>query len=472
MEVEKKENMENTAQIEPVKKAENTLILSFKTFSDNFKSSVDKKDSSEIGYLTKVLKKMYAHLTLKNFTDLLNALKTTFSEFIQDSIKSPSKEVPSPRTEEDVSLLILLSLYLFKTKEFKYSSLILHKLLFEKPQEASQKSYIEPLANYLLYKYLNALEFSGNFQEKKQELYLILKSTQSGRQESLFSTLYIFILRNLLKQKNLDEVAQLLKNCEFPEHLNYSQLCKFLFYKGLFLAKTGQISQALNFISESLRKAPEEQQNKKAGVKGFIRLAQKQQIVLLLFLNERPAPRLFLQDTSLWRYRLITSYVSLGKNKEFQELLDKEKVSFEKDYTLSLLEKMRNVVLRNSLKKLSTAYTKISISDALGRIGISNEQKFELPAFLAKSREHIEKFNYDPRNQIIDFARTREHYSDSMVRETLLKRIKHVHGLEEQVIRSLKYKERVVETNEGVDEFDDDDDDDLELDFSLDDLDI
>jgi 26S proteasome regulatory subunit N3 len=480
--------------------APNSLSVLYRTIADTFKTSVERKDSAEIAHLTKMTKTIAAKLSQNDFVELLRILRDPFSELLLEVFQRNSADFPAPKTEEEIFQLILTAIVHFKENRFDLSRKILHGLLFEKPQDLCQRTYLEPLSNYLLYKYLNAVEFSGSFSLEKQNLYLTLKAMQAIKSDVLFSTVYIFLLRNLFLAKNFREVGQLLKNCEFPEHINSAQLCKYLFYKGAFLARTGQISQALVLISESLRKSPDEEirvQQKpsengtdnqtgqkpknvqliqvgiRRGVKGFKLMAQKHQIVLQLMLNEIPNVQQLAVDSMLQQYRQLASFVTLGDYRSFEELLTQESKLFEKDLVLPLLTKMKSVVLRNALKKLSTAYTKISIDDVLERIGVSGDAKFDLLAFLAKSQEHIEKFRCDPQTRVVDFAKTLESYTDASVRETLLKRIKHIQSLEEQVIRSLKYKERGLDLNGEEQARENEEDEDLDcLNFSFDDLDI
>ena len=499
------EQADNKQEPQPATQPE-TLLQLYRNISESFRISVEKKDSSEIAHLTKLTKRIAGRVGGANLIDLLKELQTPYAGLLLDGLSRDTADVPSPKTEEDIFQLILVAAYHFKARRFGHVVSILRGLLFEKPQELCQRPYLEPLSNWLLYKYLNALELSGQFEQQKQQLYITLKAMQAIKSEALFSTVYIFLLRNLLMGGSLREVGQLLKNCDFPEHSNFTQLCKFLFYKGVFLARTGEISQALVLISESLRKAPDEEapaaskskakdakpkaapapgdkapKEKEApqakvirrGVRGFRLLVRKQQVVLQLMLNETPSQRTLALDPQLGNYRQLTSFVGRGDFRSFEDLLARESAAFERDLVLPLLKKMKTVVLRNALKKLSTAYTKISIDDALTRIGVAGDTSFDLLAFLAKSQQHIEKFHCDPQNRVVDFAKSLEAYSDDKVRETLFKRIKHIQSLEEQVIRSLKYKDKGLEANMDEKAREEEDDDDLEnLNISLDDLDI
>ena len=180
----------------------NPLTQLYRTIAETFKTSVERKDSSEISHLTKLTKTISGKINGKAFFDLLKELKTPFAEIILDGLANNVGEFPSPKTEEEIFQLILLALHHFKERRFENVTKILHSLLFEKPQELCQRTYLESLSNYLLYKYLNAVEFSGKFNDQKQSLYITLKGMQAIKSEALFSTVYIFILRNLFLNTN------------------------------------------------------------------------------------------------------------------------------------------------------------------------------------------------------------------------------------------------------------------------------
>ena len=330
--------------------------------------------------------------------------------------------------------------------------------------------YLIPLSGYLLYKFLNAIELDNQFSQLKNKVYNWLTLFQNNTYETLFSTVYLFLLRNLLKTGQLREATQLLKNCKFPEHLGHSLLAKYLFYKAVYLANIGQISQALNFITESLRKAPDG--NNKKGLNGFRLRARKLQIVLQLIVNEPPSHQLLTEYKTPHHYGTLVHAVNRGEHSQFARILVTHRQDFAKDQVLHLVDKIRSVVMKNALKKLSVAYSKISIPDVLSKIGADQDVNFELNAFLTKSRADLPEFTLDHKNGFIEFTQRNDNYFSAATRESLNKRVKHLQGLEEQVIKSLKFR---VVNKEVVNEDDNgksDEDDDHFSDYSVNDLDM
>lgn len=62
-------------------------------------------------------------------------------------------------SEEEITLYIIYALYLYKDRDFAEAKSILYQIIFERPWLFSQRSYLNYLCDYLLYKYLNCIEF-------------------------------------------------------------------------------------------------------------------------------------------------------------------------------------------------------------------------------------------------------------------------------------------------------------------------
>ena len=459
---------ENEANKATTQSTESKLQQLIETLFKGLKNLNERKENTEMVSLTSLLKKASKMIGENDLRNFLEKSGHIYALSINEYISNPTGTLPSPKTEYEITLALLSTLLLYKSKHYTAAQNSLHTLLFDRPHTFAQRTYLEQLVNFLFYKYLNCIEFSNTFEQQKSRLYLLLREFQAYKSEVLFCTLYIFILRNLILKKHLREAHQLLKNWVFPESIQYVYYTKYLFYKGLFCGLVGQYQKAYHYMNDAFRKVPENQEKLTSGLKNFILLIQKHIIVLNLLLNELPSIEIFTEVPRLRNYKELVKVVSQGHNEEFTKYLQEHKQEFIKDLVYPLLTKMRVVVLRNAVKKLSAAYTRISIPDVLKKIGIKPEDNFDLQSFLVKSKGYIEDFNIDPRNNVIDFARSSENYSDAFIRETLNRRIEHLNILEEQVVKSLKYPEIQTETKEKQEE-----DDELdELDFSFDDLEL
>ena len=448
--------------------AESKLQQLIDNLFKGLKNLNERKDNTEMASLTILLKKASKMIGENDLKSILDKSDNIYALSVREFINNPTNTLATPKTEYEITLALLSALLLYKSKQYSAAQTALHTLLFDRPHAFAQRTYLEQLVNFLFYKYLNCIEHSNSFESQKSQLYLLLRELQAYKSEVLFCTLYIFILRNLILSKKLKEAHQLIKNWIFPESIQYIYFTKYLFYKGLFFGLVGQYQKAYQYMNDAFRKVPENQEKLTPGLKNFILLIQKHMIVLNLLLNELPSIEIFTEVPKLKNYKELVKAVSQGHNEEFTKYLNDHKNEFIRDLVYPLLTKMKVVVLRNAVKKLSIAYTRISIPEILSKIGIKQNDNFDLQSFLVKSKGYIENFIIDPKANVIDFARSSENYSDSFIRETLNKRIDHLNTLEEQIVKSLKYPENHGESKEKEDEDDEIDD----LDFSFDDMEI
>ena len=459
---------ELTNEVSSSKTHESRLHQLMDTLFKGLKNLNERKDNSEMASLTTLLKKASKMVDKAELKNLLDKSGQIYAVSVDEYISNPSGTFPMPKTEYEITLAILSSLLFYKSKHYSASQSILHMLLFDRPHNFAQRTYLENLVNFLFYKYLNCIEFSGTFVQQKSKLFLLLRELQAYKSEVLFCTLYVFMLRNLVLSKELREAHQLLKNWAFPETIQYIYFTKYLFYKALFFGFVGQYQKAYHLMNDAFRKVPENQDKLSSGLRNFILLIQKHMIVLNLLLNELPSIETFAEVPKLRNYKELVKVVSQGHNEEFTRYLTLHKAEFDRDLVYPMLTKLRIVVLRNAVKKLSIAYTRISVDDVLTKIGIKANDNFDLQSFLVKSKDYLEDFSLDPTSNIISFARSSENYSDAFIRDTLNKRIENLNMLEEQVVKSLKYPETQHEHKEKEEEDEDID----ELDFSFGDLDL
>lgn len=86
-------------------------------------------------------------------------------------------------------------------------------------------------------------------------------------------------------------------------------------------------------------------------------------MVLELLMNELPLTETFENEPRLENYREMVKFVSNGFKQQFESLVKREEDRFRNDGVWHLLMAMKQIVLRNALKKLSIAYTRINEED-------------------------------------------------------------------------------------------------------------
>ena len=473
---------------EEVASAEAVQVSTFKLktleLAEDFEKLTFKRQSELSGKVLRLFKVIMNNLNLEKWAMLAKSIFSCTDNIISKSLNLPAVkkiQVEESETEtkkpgdstkpqkklkkQSLRLLgkTLLGVYLIKDKPVLAAE-ILSELLFTKTDGLDERSELEELSGYVLYKYLiiPANEVSRGFLMGK------LREYQSRQANSLVGIIYNHLLRQMLVGNQIEEAGRFLMNCDFPEFEQNIQLCKFLFHKGFYMGLVGDFAQARLFLGQALQKAPEDQfKTESRALKNFKLLTQKHLIVVSLLMSEMPSPKLF-QNQRLNVYKQLVLLVSKGHFQEFRSHLELNKEIFNRDYVLPLLLKLKSVVLKNGLKKLSQAYSSLSVAELLNKLGLHQENKLQVNAFLAKVMAKMNKFVLNSKDNTVVFKREERDMSDDSVRETLVRRIEHVKSLEEQMVKALKFSEQNVDLKEDVgsaDEFDLD-----ELDFSFDDM--
>lgn len=440
------------------------------SLTDRLRTAIELKSINDFEQITLLLKKQYPQLTAQALLDLFTEKKSLMTEALIRTAADGRSSIPCPHNEQDVADVLLFALAMYHDRRYAAAKLAFNSLLFEPPHDFASRVYLVSFSSFLLAKYLNAIEQTGDFENTKVKVYDWLTLFQGASFEPLFATTYVFLLRNLLKKGHLRETAQLLKNCRFPEHIGHSLLAKYLLYKATYLAHIGHITQAANFVTESLRKAPDGRT--KRGLNGFKLRARKLKLILQLIMNEPPTHQWLNYARIPPHYMNLVHAVNLGNHDEFEKVIKNHRTEFSRDGSLALLEKMRSVVMRNALKKLSLAYSKISIRDVLKKIGADADKNFDLDAFLTKVHRDLPEFLVDHKQGFIQFKRTSDNYASLQTREALVKRVQHLQGLEEQVTKNLRYRQQVKEVAKEEDAEDSGEDDYHFSDYSENDMDI
>lgn len=415
-----------------------SLRSELEALTEQFRQAVEQKNTGEIERLAHRLKKQPQLTVLKDLLGLLAQKNSIFANALLRLAEGGEGPIPPSHKEEEVVELLLFGLAAFRERNFAASRTALENLLFESPHDFASRLYLVPLSGYLFAKFLLAVERTGGFEAAKPRVYDWLTQFQGGSFEQLFATAYVFLLRNLLRADQLREAAQLLKNCRFPEHIGHSLLAKFLLYKATYLSRIGHVAQAANFVTEALRKAPDGRSRR--GLGGFKLRARKLKLVLQLIMNEPPTHTWLNYARIPPHYMSLVHAVNLGNHDEFERLMREHSADFARDGMLGLLAKMRSVVMKNALKKMSLAYSRISVADVLRRVGAENDPHFDLQAFLTKSRADLPDFTVDHKNACLEFTRLGDTYGGLQTRESLVKRLRHLQGLEEQVTKGLRYR--------------------------------
>jgi len=189
------------------------------------------------------------------------------------------------------------------------------------------------------------------------------------------------VLRNYLQNKEYD-LAERFRSQAQQQDVGRStqQLCRHLHYMGRIHAIQLNYTEARDCLQQALRKAP-------SVARGFRVTTLKWLTLVRLLLGEVPERTELMQPqmaTAMAPYVAVTQVVRRGKLKEFREVSERHGAAFAADGTSNLIDRLRNNVIRAGLRRISLAYSRISLADVAARLGLEGSRR-DIECMVAKA---------------------------------------------------------------------------------------
>lgn len=203
---------------------------------------------------------------------------------------------------------------------------------------------------------------------------LALHRTSNLRQDSVGEEMLInLLLRNLLHYNQYDQAEKLRAKLTWPEKYSNQQYCRYLYYLGRIRCIELEYSAAKDCLSQASRKAPK-------AATGFRIMLYKWLVLVRLLLGEIPERTIFTQaglEAPLKPYFALAQAVRRGDLPGFRAAAEEHAAVFAADKTANLIVRLRRNVIRTGLRRLSLAYSRISLADVAEKLGLASAEDAE-----------------------------------------------------------------------------------------------
>jgi 26S proteasome regulatory subunit N3 len=216
-------------------------------------------------------------------------------------------------------------------------------------------------------------EIAGSLQEIRPELLLLLKRASLNRDVQSEGCLINLLLRNYISSHLYDVADKFVSKITFPQQADASEIAKYLYYTGKINAFKLNYSAACQNLFLAIRKCP-------ASAVGFLQASYKLAVLVQLLMGEIPERGIFRLEglqQALFPYYRITQSVRNGDIALFQAVLQEHMEAWKRDCTLSLVLRLRHNVIRAGVKKISVAYSRISLQDVQKKLLLDTVQDAE-----------------------------------------------------------------------------------------------
>eukprot|EP00871_Galdieria_phlegrea_P004441 jgi/Galph1/4999/GphlegSOOS_G3616.1 len=262
------------------------------------------------------------------------------------------------------------------------------------------------------------------------------------------ATLLNLLLRNYIVYRLYDQADKLVSRTKFPETRSNNQLARYFYYLGRIRAIQLDYTESMRCLLQALRKAPQN------GALGFRLEAQKFAILVQLLTGEVPDRKIFLQEgmsKSLLPYLQLARAVRIGDLKYFQHVVDKYLNIFEKEGTATLIIRLRQNVIKAGLKRLTVAYSRISIEDIRRSLGLEVARDAEFVIAKAIRDGVIDATIYHSQGYV-DSREFTHIYSTTDPQHSFHDRIRFCMDIHNETVRAMRFPEKDKKETETPEE--------------------
>ena len=271
-----------------------------------------------------------------------------------------------PETEAYSHLLVLLFLLDANDPECKAASVAALNRLSQ-----FNRRTLDALQARVVFYYSLAHERFGELAEVRASLLSLHRVAALRFDEIGQETILNLLMRNYLHYNMYDQAEKLRSKAQLPASRSNQQQCRYLYYLGRIRAIQLEYSDAKECLTQAHRKAPKL-------AKGFALELTKWITVVRLLLGEIPEKKDLTTAVSggaaaqraLLPYLELTAAVRLGDLEKFRVVQEAHEAAFRADKTTNLVTRLRRNVIRTGLRRVSLAYSAISLDDVAQKLGL------------------------------------------------------------------------------------------------------
>ncbi|CAG9335479.1 unnamed protein product [Blepharisma stoltei] len=288
---------------------------------------------------------------------IANACKAFYGRDPAWGQSTSSSQLPFSSPEAEAFLNILFCMVLVKQNLVNDSKQIALEQI-EKHQTHTAQPFVAKLFYYLAL----SCEIKQDFDEKP---FLDWYRQACLRHDNFIqATLINVILRFFLLKNKVQQAQDFADRTGFPDNAPYAEIARNQYYLGRINALRLNYAEALNRIIQAQRKAPE---NSGAGFKLAV---EKLKVVVQLLMGEIPVRKTLVGYKGLGAYVDLVRAVRSGELERYNQVITSYQNSFNEDMNLSLVARLRHIVIKAGLKKINIAYSVISLKDIAHKLGL------------------------------------------------------------------------------------------------------
>lgn len=391
-------NNEEKKEEEPKETEEEAKIRKTKEmFNKQVKLLLRATSTGQVRYVQRAVRKLLVIRREVPGSDILSAVEksltelddSSFSSFLPASEGEKAMDIDNDEENKDevvekkssieleTFLHLLTVLNLLDAGKLEDAAECAASLL--KKVESFSQITLNPIAAKAYFYYARVHELKGGNGKEYGEIRPVLlaayRTASLQHANECQMTLINALLRNFLHYSLYGQADKLASKIGRLDELltdgsaSNNQIARYLYYQGRIKAIELSYDNAFEYLEEALRQAP------RKTAKGFRLTTYKILIIVQLLMGEIPEKSVFRQTgmrKELLPYFRLAKAVRAGNLESYAEALKEFTQQFQRDYTYSLVLRLRNNVIKTGLKKINNAYSRIGFKDICEKLKLDS----------------------------------------------------------------------------------------------------
>lgn len=379
----------------------------------------------------------------------------------------PAEKPTTITPELEVYLWLLCIVHLLDIKKNEVALKAVDSLL-EKLGETNRRT-MDPLSAKVYFYYSRVYEVNNKLADIRPNLLKLQRTATLRHNYDGQVVLLNLLLRNYLHYNLYEQADKLASKTELVmDKAATNELARYHFYLGRINAIQLSYSDAFRNLQQALRRGPRDT------ARGFRSSVTQFLIVVQLLLGEIPERSIFrttgIQHT-LKPYLAVTQAVRSGDTALFTQCVTKFEAAFKKDHTFTLVQRLHQNVIKTGLRKINTAYSRISFEDICKRLHLDSPLDAELIVTKAISDGIIDA-KINPTGKFIQSQENIDVYSTNEPERQFHQRVEFCLQIHNDAVKAMRYLPGVDKSKEEDKEKKEDkvkDEDEVEISDMLDD---
>lgn len=238
------------------------------------------------------------------------------------------------------------------------------------------------------------------------------------------------ILRIMLLKRRTESAHQFASKIEFPNTTAYHELARYHYYLGRINAVQLNYSDSMDNLTQAQRKAPEN-----TGI-GFKLAVQKLKVVVELLIGEIPSRKILVETKGMRPYLELVRAVKSGELERYHQAIEANQNTFENDMNLTLIARLRHIVIKIGLRRINIAYSAISLGDLAGKVGLPLS---DTEYIVAKAiRDNVIEGFIDHEQSVLKSKPLEDAYTTFDPQQAISKRINFCMDLRNDAVRAMQ----------------------------------